>query len=480
MIKFGTSGWRGIIAKDFTYANVAIVTQAIANLINDQYKKKSVPTVIVGYDTRFMSEDFAKSSAEILAGNGIKTLFCKRPTPTPVIAYDIIYSKLAGGINFTASHNPYKYNGLKYSTKWGGSALFETTQKIEKYCISIQSENIKSITFNLGIRNKLIKIHNPRNAYIKRIKELVNFKALKKSNIKVAVDVLHGTGNNYLDSLLDDADICNSTINKNRDTMFGGGGVPEPSEKNLTELICIVKCGSYKLGFSTDSDADRFGIIDSDGSFITPNQTMSILLYHLNKTRCWTGIVAKNIMTTHLIDKLAAKIGVDVIETQVGFKYIGDVMTNNPHKFIIGGEESGGLTIRGHVPEKDGILACLLMAEAVVMSKKSVNELLKEIKKFTGEVLTSSFGFYLSVEDMNAFLNTLKKGMFNSIAGIKIREIVTVDGYKFILDDSMWIGFRFSGTEPMVRMYAEADSQIKLNKLLRAGKRFVYGRRKTI
>jgi len=472
MIKFGTSGWRGVIADDFTYANVAVVTQAIANLLKEQNGKAAV---IIGYDTRFMSEDFAKSAAEILAGNGIKALFCKRNTPTPVIAYDIIRSNLAGGINFTASHNPYKYNGLKYSPDGGGHALPETTQKIEKYCSLIQPKDIKSMPFDEGLKNKLIEMHNPQSAYIKKIKDLVNFKALKKSKIKVATDVLHGTGAGYLDVLLDDAGVRNATINKNRDAMFGGGA-PEPNERNLSELTNLVKKESYKLGFSTDGDADRFGVIDSDGTFITPNQVIPVLLYHLNKTRGWTGIAARSVMTTHLIDKLAAKIGVEVEETPVGFKYIGDVMVNNPDKFIIGGEESGGLTIRGHVPEKDGILASLLTAEAVAMSKKSVKELLKDIKKLTGEVLTSRLNFHLQREEIDNFGETLKTKTPNGIAGMKIQKDVTIDGHKFILDNNNWIGFRLSGTEPVVRVYAESDSQTKLNKLLKAGRAFVYGK----
>jgi alpha-D-glucose phosphate-specific phosphoglucomutase len=473
MIKFGTSGWRGIIADDFTYANVAIASQAIANLLKEQQVTKI--SVIIGYDTRFMSEDFAKSSAEILAGNGIKTLLCKRNTPTPVIAYDIIHSKLAGGINFTASHNSYKYNGLKYYHDGGCHALSETTQKIEKYCSLIQPEDIKSMPFDEGVKNKFIELHNPQSAYIKKIKELVNFKALKKSKVKVAVDVLHGTAVGYLDTLLDTAGIRNITINKNRDTMFDVGA-PEPSEKNLSELKGLVKKESYKLGFATDGDADRFGIIDSDGTFVTPNQVIPVLLSHLNKTRNWTGIVARSVMTTHLIDKLAAKIGVELEETPVGFKYIGDIMVNNPDNFIIGGEESGGLTIRGHVPEKDGILACLLILEAVAMSKKSIKELLKDIKKLTGEVLTSRFNFRLQSDQMDIFREALKAKVPNSIAGMKIKKNVTIDGHKFILDENNWIGFRLSGTEPVVRLYAESDSQAKLNKLLKEGKIFIYGK----
>jgi alpha-D-glucose phosphate-specific phosphoglucomutase len=472
MITFGTSGWRGVIADEFTYANVAVVTQAIANLLKE---KKDKSAIIIGYDTRFMSEDFAKFAVEILAGNGIKVLYCKRNTPTPAIAYDIVHSKLAGGINFTASHNPYKYNGLKYSPGWGGPALPETTQKIEKYCSLIGPKDIKSIPFDEGVKNKVIELHNPQNAYIKKIKELINFKALKKSKIKVAADVLHGTGAGYLDVLLDDASIRNITINKNRDTMFGGGA-PEPNERNLSELIDLVKKESSKLGLSTDGDADRFGIIDSDGTFITPNQIIPVLLYHLNKTRGWTGIVVRSVMTTHLIDKLAAEIGVKIEETPVGFKYIGDIMVNNPDKFIIGGEESGGLTIRGHVPEKDGILACLLMAEAVAMSKKSVKELLRDIKKLTGEVLTARLNFRLTHDEMDNFRETLRTKTPDSIAEMRIQKNVTIDGHKFILDSNNWIGFRLSGTEPVVRVYAESDSQLKLNKLLKAGKAFVYGK----
>ncbi|MCL2143985.1 MAG: phosphoglucomutase/phosphomannomutase family protein [Endomicrobia bacterium] len=473
MIKFGTSGWRGIIAEEFTYENVRIVTQAIAKLINEETKKASV---IIGYDTRFMSEDFAKTCAEVLAGNGIKVLLCKRDTPTPVIAFEIINSKLAGGINFTASHNPYKYNGIKYSPSWGGPALPETTKKIEKYCMSLSVKDVKIMPLEQGVKNKIIEMHNPRAAYMKKIKELVDFKALKKAGLKVAIDVLHGTGNDYLDALLDDAGIKHKTINKNRDAMFTPNGAPEPNDKNIGELFQLVKKESYKLGLATDGDADRFGIIDSNGDFITPNQVLPVLLYHLNKTRGWKGIAARSVMTSHMIDRLAEKIGVHVMETPVGFKYIGEIMVNNPGSFIIGGEESGGLTIRGHVPEKDGILACLLMAEAVAMNKKSVTAMLKDIEKMTGEVITSRLNFHLPADTMDVFKNTLKENPPEVFAGMKVRKKIMLDGDKFILDDNTWIGFRLSGTEPVVRVYVESDNQTKLNKLLKVGKVLVYGR----
>jgi len=476
MIKFGTSGWRGIIADEFTFDNVKIVTQAIANyILNDAKDYKKGSAVIIGYDTRFMSEKFAVVSAEVLAGNKIKALLCKRNTPTPVIAYDIIKNKLAGGINFTASHNPPEYNGIKFSPSWGGPALPETTEKIEKYCAAISIKDVKILSINEGLKSKIIEYYDPRPAYLKRIKELVNFKVLKKSSIKVAVDLLHGTGDDYLDTLLASAGIKLKVMNKNRDVLFDGHS-PEPNEDNLKELKSIIKKESYKIGLSVDGDADRFGIIDSDGTFITPNQVIPILLYHLNKTRGWKGIVARSVMTSHMLDKLAAKLNIEVKETPVGFKYIGELMTERPNDFIIGGEESGGLTIRGHVPEKDGILACLLMAEAVAMHKKSLGAILKDIYKLTGNIITSRENFRLPKETMEKFKENLKKSTPSKIGGMKIKQVVTLDGYKFIIDDFTWIGFRLSGTEPIVRLYVEAASNDTIKKLISAGEKFVNGK----
>ncbi|MDR3243832.1 MAG: phosphoglucomutase/phosphomannomutase family protein [Elusimicrobiota bacterium] len=472
MIKFGTSGWRGIIADDFTYDNVKKASFAIAKLAKEEQNE---PVIIIGYDTRFMSEDFAKICAQVLAANGVKALLCKRDTPTPVLSYEIIRSKLTGAVNFTASHNPYLYNGIKYSPSWGGPALPETTKKIEAYCEQVDIKDIKIISFEEGLANKTIEKYEPRAAYLKRIKQLINFKAIKKANIKVAVDVLHGTGSDYLDTLLDMAGIRQKTINKNRNPLFDGRA-PEPSVNNLKELLQIVKKESYKLGLSTDGDADRFGIIDSNGEFIQPNQFISILLYHLNKTRGWKGVAARSVMTSHLIDKTAKALGdIQVKETPVGFKYIGDIMVNNQDSFIIGGEESGGLTIRGHIPEKDGILACLLAAETVAMQKKSLSAVLKDIEKLTGKLISERVNFHLDKEVMEKFRDKLKDSQIDDFAGLKVQKKIDLDGDKFILDDNTWIGFRLSGTEPVVRLYAETDSTAKMKKLLKFGKEFVYG-----
>jgi phosphoglucomutase len=502
MIKFGTSGWRGIIADDFTFDNVRIVSQAISEYVKNQWKVDlslrqassgncttndkavktlstvhcSLPTVIIGYDTRFLSEKFAAATAEVLAGNGIEVLLCKRDTPTPVIAYEIIRQKLGGGVNFTASHNPFQYNGLKFSPQWGGPALPETTKAIEERCKTLKIEEVKKIYYKDAAASGIVKEIDPKPQYFKRIKELVDFNAIKKAKLKIAVDLLFGTGIGYLDEMLENAGVKTDIYNNYRDVSFGKSGSPEPNEGNLKDLVSVVKKESCSLGLSTDGDADRFGIIDSDGTFINPNQVIAILLYHLVKTRKWKGIVARSVMTTHLIDRLCRHFNLELKETPVGFKYIGEIMVNNPDEFIIGGEESGGLTIRGHVPEKDGVLACLLMAEVSAMHKKTLKQILKDIEKLVGPVYSTRVNFHLDFKQIENFKNKLKQELPKQIGALEVKETVTLDGYKFILSDGSWIGMRFSGTEPVVRLYAEAESMLKLNKLVISGKKYIQGK----
>ncbi|MGA2090827.1 MAG: phosphoglucomutase/phosphomannomutase family protein [Endomicrobiales bacterium] len=474
MITFGTSGWRGIIADDFTFDNVRLVTQAIANYVNtvaDEQKRKQC-TVIVGYDTRFLSERFAELSAEVLAGNGIKTLLCDRDTPTPVISYEIIRRKIDGGINFTASHNPPQYNGLKFTPAWGGPALPATTKSIEAFCARTPRPDIKSMPLDQAKKQKLVEYFNPRPLYLKRIKELINLKIIKKRNCKIATDLLNGTATGYLDELLRSAGIRQIITRNWRDVLFGGNA-PEPSQDNLKSLVSIMKKESCHLGLATDGDADRFGILDSDGAFINPNMTIALLLYHLVKTRKWKGIVVRSVMTTHLIDKIAAKFGVAVKETPVGFKYIGDIMVNNPADFIIGGEESGGLTIRGHVPEKDGILACLLVAEMVAMAGKPIKGILEDIEKMVGVVVSDRLNMHLAPEVVDAVRKKMAGKKPASIGSFTVSKIVEIDGCKFIFTDGSWMGIRMSGTEPVVRLYFETDSPAKMKKLIAAGKHYI-------
>ena len=474
-IKFGTSGWRAIIAEDFTFDNVKLVTQAIAEHVKSTKEQVAENCVIVGYDPRFLSEEFAKTSSGVLAGNDIRALYCKRDTPTPVLSYEIVRRKLIGGINFTASHNPPEYHGLKFSPYWGGPALPETTKEIERLCKEKDIvSRIKEVSFSQGIKNKLIQEIDPGETYIKRIKELVDLKVIKKAKLKIGIDLLYGTARGYLDTLIKETDCKTVVIHNYRDVLFNGQG-PKPDEERLKELKNIMKEQKLNLGIATDGDADRFGIIDSDGTFITPNQVIAVLLYYLVKNRGWKGVTARSVMTTHFIDAIAEKYGIEVKETPVGFKYIGDIMVNNPEDFIIGGEESGGLTIRKHIPEKDGVLACLLIAEMVAEERKSIKDIIQDIERQVGRYTSKRVNFHLSQENMDRFKQKLQGKPPPDISGNKIKKIVTIDGFKFILEDNSWIGIRLSGTEPVVRLYVETSSEEKLQSLISAGERFVKG-----
>ena len=470
MIKFGTSGWRGVIAEEFTFANVRLVSQAIAEYVKAQ--GKAAEGVVVGYDTRFMSEDFARATVEVLAGNGLKAFLCKRDTPTPVIAFEIIRRKAGGGVNFTASHNPSHYNGIKFSPAWGGPALPETTKALELSCQNLSQGQVKRISLEEALKRKLVEYIDPRPAYFKCLKTLVDFKAIKKAKLKIATDDLYGTGIGYLDTMLAQAGVKQNIINNQRDVLFGGRA-PEPNQENLQQLCQVVKNESCHLGLAVDGDADRFGIIDADGTYINPNQVIALLLYHLVKNRKWTGVVARSVMTTHLIDKLAEKFALTVRETPVGFKYIGEIMVKEGANFIIGGEESGGLTIRGHVPEKDGILACLLVAELVAVMKKPLGRILQDIEKLVGPVYSERLNFHLTTEAMDSFRQRLKDKPPAQLGGLKVTNIITLDGYKYILADGSWLGVRLSGTEPVVRIYLETAAKTKIQKLALAGRMFI-------
>ncbi len=465
-IKFGTSGWRAILADEFTFENVRIVTQAICDHIRE--KGETGKGVVVGYDTRFMGRRFALEAAEILAANGIKAFLCKRDVPTPVIAFEIMRRKAAGGINFTASHNPPEYNGLKFSSSWGGPALPETTGEIERRANEMMGEmTYREVTLQEGMREQLIEIIDPIEPYLDDLKKKVDLSVLKGMN--VGVDHLYGTSRGYLDTLLEDAGCEVIRFHEHPDPVFGGRP-PEPAEENIHDLIEKVKGDStVSLGLATDGDADRFGIVDRGGRYIEPNYVIALLLDYLIRTRGWKGGVARSVATTHLIDRVAKKHGVKVYETPVGFKYIGELISED--KLVIGGEESAGLTIKGHVPEKDGILACLLVAEMVAREGKSVAEMLDNLYSEVGTVLTRRVNIHLEGSGLKDRLKTPP----SSFAGLSVEKVVTIDGTKLVLSDGSWVLIRPSGTEPVVRFYAEAFSQEGLDRLTEAGKALVLG-----
>lgn len=477
VIKFGTSGWRAHIAEDFTYRNVRIAAQAIADVLTSDAMHHH--PVIIGFDTRFMADEFAKTAAQVLAANGIEARLCQRDTPTPVVAYEVIRQKAAGGIIITASHNPYSYCGLKFNTAWGGPALPEITARIELACDPYFSggEEPKSAKEITGFKKKLIVPMDPLPTYFKQLESLVDVALLKKAKLKVVTDAVWGAGRGYLDVFLAKCGVEVTALRTERDVLYGGKG-PAPERENLGGLYAEMKKRKATLGLATDGDADRFGIMDVDGTLLTPNEFLPLLLDHLVKTRGWTtGVVARSVMTSHFLDAVAKKHGLEVRETPVGFKYIGEIMQREgsitPSKggnFILGGEESGGLTIKGHVPEKDGVLACLLAAEIVAVTKKPLRQSIEALQKEVGLYLSDRLNFHVSNEKMSSLRSRLRSSPPTRFPGFNVRRIVETDGYKFLMTDGSWLGVRLSGTEPVVRVYLEANSKEKIKTLEKAGR----------
>jgi alpha-D-glucose phosphate-specific phosphoglucomutase len=463
-IHFGTSGWRGLIAEDFTFDNVRLASAGIAYYL---LTKSGRPRVAVGYDTRFLSEKFADAAADILNSHGVETGVSTRPDPTPSLAQEIISSRLDGGINITASHNPAEYNGLKFSTADGAPALPEATRQIEEFIRLILADeySLKGPNFTSPLRHAA----EPRTAYLAVIKQKVDLETIAKAKLRIAYDPLYGTGRGYLDALLREAGVEVETLHDFRDPLFSGVG-PEPSEKNLAELAQFVREKSCAVGISTDGDADRFGIVDSDGTWIQPNYIIALLADYLIEVRKVPGGLGRSVATTHLVDAVAKYHGVQVYQTPVGFKYIGELIKED--KIVLGGEESAGLSIRGHLPEKDGILACLLVAEMVARSGRSVKQQLDALLKKVGPCYTVRVNVALAPDVQKRLMGKLKNDP-KEFEGRRIAKLDRTDGLKLILDDGAWVLMRPSGTEPVVRIYCEAASPAELDRLVASAKTFV-------
>ena len=460
-IKFGTSGWRGLIADDFTFANVRLAVTAIAEHVNSQ-KKDSV--VLVGYDTRFYSEEFSQLAVEILQDHGIRTLLCDTFTPTPAVAYEIMRRKLDGAINFTASHNPAQYHGLKFSSSDAGPALPEVTKDIEARAGKLFDKGgvAKSNHSQEASRDSGAKV-NLRTEYLKRIGELVRFDVLRKAKDSFVVDALHGAGAGYLNKVLEDHGVKIQAMRTDRDCLFDGTG-PDVSDENLAPLKKAVLDSKATAGLATDGDADRFGIIDSDGSWVQPNYILALVYDYLVETRGWKMPAARSVATSELVDAAAKSHGQTTFQTPVGFKYIGQLIRED--KIALGGEESAGLTIRGHIPEKDGILACLLVAEMLAARgtpiKKQVSQLFKKLGR---EFWPVRENLHLSDEQKKNAIDKSKTEA-SSLLGRKVKSIDRTDGAKFAFEDGSWMLLRLSGTEPLLRLYVEATSPAASTKLV--------------
>jgi phosphoglucomutase len=458
-IKFGTSGWRAIIADDFTFANVKRVTNAVCSYLKNNPGLGT--TLIIGNDTRFMGEKFGAVAAEIARRKGFRVLHCDHPVPTPTISHAIRDQRAAGAINFTASHNPPEYQGIKFSTSDGAPALPEVTGQIEA--------GVESGAESADADGGSIEEFDPRSAYLADLKAKVNFGAIGASGGRFGYDCLYGTGRGYLDKILRDHGLEVETLHDWRDVTFGGRA-PEPGEDHLGELREAVTSKGYLLGIATDGDADRFGVIDADGTFIEPNKLIALLTDYLAESRGWKQGVARSVATSHLVDRVATDRGIELHETPVGFKYIGELI--NKDEIILGGEESAGLSIRGHYPEKDGILACLLAAEAVAVRKKSLGQQLEDLYARVGRLESKRIGVRLTPE-VAAKLKVKLAQEPTEIGGRAIERINRLDGVKFLFADGSWMLMRPSGTEPMVRIYAESEDERQLEELLEAGRQYL-------
>ena len=464
-IQFGTSGWRGLIAKDFTFDRVRLAAQGIADYLKAERRKKTSPlaerksTIILGHDARFLGRDFSLAAAEVLEANDFTALLCDRDTPTPVISHTIRVRKALGGINMTASHNPAEWQGLKYSLHNGAPATPEATQKIEA---AIAKRQAKGWRFDGSvIGTYACKEIDPLPAYFKRIRQLVDFPAIKKAKMKIAVELMYGAGRGYLDTLLEKAGVKVTRFHDFSNPLFGNQP-PEPNAEGMTEAAACVAAGKAQMALGLDGDADRFGVVDKDGTWLTPNQILALTLYHLKKNRRWSGAAVRTVPTSHMIDAIAGHLGVKLHETPVGFKYIGALMENEA--IIVGGEESGGLSVNGNVPEKDGILACLLMAELVAVERKPLGKILKQLEKHIGEFHTDRINIHINPAQKAAILKRLAMRL-DKIGSTPVQEFITTDGFKFILPHGEWVAFRASGTEPVIRCYLETKSAARMKTL---------------
>jgi phosphoglucomutase len=460
-IKFGTSGWRAVIAEEFTAASVRRAVAGIARYVAE--KKPGGARVIVARDPRYMGERFVEIASGILRSFGVQPLVIAEPAPTPAVSYEVIRSKADGAINFTASHNPPEYSGIKFSTPDGAPALPEVTSAIEAL-IAANGEVVAGAAAKVAA-----EAIDPKPAYLARLKEVVALPLIRASGLKVVFDPLWGAARGYPDELLREAGISVSTVHDTRDVLFGGHA-PEPEGHLLNEMREKMKDTGARIGIATDGDADRFGIVDEDGTFIQPNYIIAVLFDYLVETRGWKNGVAKSVSTTNMINALAEHHGVPLYETPVGFKYIGELIKKD--KIAIGGEESAGLSIRYHVPEKDGILAGLLCCEAVARRKMSIGEQIKDLFGKVGSFYALRENFSLTPEVKEKFTSKMKSDP-TELGGRKVKQSVRTDGLKLVLDDGSWVCYRASGTEPVVRIYSEAKSEPDLARLATAARDWI-------
>jgi alpha-D-glucose phosphate-specific phosphoglucomutase len=460
MIKFGTDGWRAIIAEDFTFENVKIMAQAVADYYNKQKKHNRV---VIGYDRRFLSQDFAQTTACVLAANGIKVVLSDRDIPTPTVSFECRYTGYDFGVMITASHNPYKFNGFKLKTKEGGGADKNVTDGVEKL---LGKTAVKILGFEEAQKKNLIQVKDLTGGYLKFFSKYVDLTKIRKLKLKVLVDTMHGVGNGYVAQVLGKSNIKIDYIHNDYNPGFEGIS-PEPVASNLQELMEKVKKGKYDCGVCLDGDADRIAMVDSKGNFVNAQVLLPLLAIHMLKNRKAKGGIGKTVVGSNLIDSVVLDLGAACYETPVGFKYLSKLFSDG--SICIGGEEAGGIGYSGYIPERDGSMSFLLVLEMMACENKTFDQLLAEMFKKYGRWYYSRTA--IPVKSLKKSINEMK--LPEKLFGKKVGQINTLDGIKLITVDS-WLMFRASGTEPIVRVYAESKSQAESDRLMALGKKMIY------
>lgn len=467
MIKFGTDGWRAIISDTFTFENLRLVSQAIADHINTLNPNN--PSMVVGFDTRFLSDRYAMEVARVMTGNGITTWLARADTPTPAVSYAIVNKNADAGIMITASHNPPRYNGIKLKAHYGGSASPEDSKKVEAILQKNQANNHQPrlADYEDAIQKGLIKRFDPSWAYYEHLTTLVDFDCINRGNLNVVADGMYGAGRRVFSEVLSRTRTHVHNIRHELNPGFGGVH-PEPIGRNLALLSSVIKSGHYDVGLATDGDADRIGAMDGNGNFVDPHRIFALALRYLIEVRKWRGKVVRTVSTTRMIDRIAEANGLEIIETPVGFNHIADLMLKNG--VLMGGEESGGISIKGHIPEGDGILMGCLLLEVIAHHGKPLAQLIDELLADFGPAQYARTDMPLTKPvEKKAMVQLLLDNAPKAISGVDIERIETTDGVKYYLADGSWLLIRPSGTEPVLRVYAEAADDERVSALLNFG-----------
>ena len=461
-IKFGTDGWRAVIADDFTFQNLKKVAQATADYVNQDIRKEGIEKkrVCIGYDTRFLSDKFAGCVASVLSANGIEVILSDRAVPTPALSFAVKKQKLDLGVMITASHNPPEFNGYKIKNSSGGAADVSVTQKVESL---IGTSEVKFKNLQAGANDGSIRIVDISKDYVSFLRSYIDLAAFKKAKFRVLMDAMYGSGNSYIAEVLKGTALRLALMRNEANPNFDGRG-PEPVEENVGKILARMKEGKFDIGLILDGDADRIAAVDSKGNYIPPQKILGLLALHLHQDKKWTGGIVTTIAGTTMLEHIATDLEVELHETPVGFKYISNLMETK--NILVGGEEAGGMGLKNYIPERDGTLAGLMLVEMMIHRKKKIDTILSDMEKKYGRYYYLRCDLKLKSKNYSLDFNKLK---VESLLGKRVVRVKDYDGVKLICADESWLMFRASGTEPKMRIYSEAKSLKRAKDLLKLG-----------